>query len=159
MTSSRISDPAINGLMTKLNELRERKKDVNERLAALKNEAKEIDSDLQKCLDALKSVADVLGISLPELSIDEEGSTRPSNQNVLVSSLRERIEEKFREAHSRSETLRLDDLRGLASPGTDDKIVRGTLYSLAQDGVVRKKKGWDWEYVPPEERAIPTSVE
>jgi hypothetical protein len=152
MIDTRSSDPALSRLIAKLEELRARRSEANGRLVALTAEVREIDSEFQKCAEVVRSVAQVLGISLPDLPFHGE-DVKPINvQDVSSETLKEWMEDAFKEAHSHGEPLRLKELRKLAPAGTDNKLVRDTLYRLARAGVIRNRDGWDWEYVPPQER-------
>ena len=152
MTDRQSSDPALSRLITKLEELRARKSEANERLVALQNEVREIDSEFQKCAEVVRSVAQVLGISLPDLSFDDEDIQSNVVQNISSETLKEWMEDAFKNAHSHGKPLRLKELRNVAPAGSNAKDVRDTLYRLARAGVIRNKDGWEWEYVPPQER-------
>lgn len=67
--------------------------------------------------------------------------------------IRELVIEQAREAHPapvRANALKktLEDLRG---EELHDKTVGMTLYRLSKDGIMRRE-GWDWYFVPTEER-------
>lgn len=158
MPENRGSDPAVSGLLNKFHERLERKKEAMTQIAVLQQEVREIDVDLQECAQALKTMAKFLGISLPDLPLDERGIQSDEKQclpDQSEQSLRSQVENFLRAAHPGSR--RAKEVREQFAGSIPDKTVGMTLHRLRNDGII-KADGWDWVWVPVGERVPPAKT-